>query len=67
MIETANEQMGYAQTLIDANLKQLPTGDVKVTDVILSINNFISLKSELVQFETTIYNLYNQLNNLTLQ
>lgn len=67
MIETANEQMGYAQTLIDANLKQLPTGDVKVTDVIFSINNFISLKSELVQFETTIYNLYNQLNNLTIQ
>lgn len=67
MIETANQQMSYAQTLIDANLKQLPTGDVKVTDVILSINNFISLKSELVQFETTIYNLYNQLNNLTIQ
>ena len=67
MIATANEQLKYSKTLIDANLKQLPTGDVKVTDFILSINNYINLKSGLIQFETTLYNFYNTLNNLTIQ
>ncbi len=67
MIATANEQLKYAQALIEANLKQLPTGDVKVTDFIVSVNNYINLKSGLIQFETTLNNLYNQQNNLTLQ
>jgi len=67
MIVTANEQLKYAQALIEANLKQLPTGDVKVTDFIVSVNNYINLKSGLIQFEMTLNNLYNQQNNLTLQ
>jgi len=67
IIATANEQLKYSQTLIDANLKQLPTGDVKVTDFILSINNYINLKSGLIQFETTLYSFYNKLNNLIIQ
>jgi outer membrane protein TolC len=67
IITTANEQLKYAQILIDANLKQLPTGDVKLADFILSINNYINLKSGLIQFETILYNLYNRLNNLIIQ
>mgnify|MGYP001454457831 CR=1 FL=1 len=66
MLATAKEQLKYAQALIKANLEQLPTGDVKVADFILSINNYINLKSGLVQYETTLNNLYNQLQNLTL-
>ncbi|AHF18103.1 TolC family protein [Niabella soli] len=64
---TATEQMKYAQTLIEANMKQLPTGDVRVADFILSISNYINLKSGLVQYETTLYNLYNHLHHLILQ
>ncbi|MDD2476834.1 MAG: TolC family protein [Dysgonamonadaceae bacterium] len=64
---TAKEQLNYAQILIEANFKQLPTGDVKVVDFILSINNYINLKLGLVQYETMLYNLYNSLNNITLQ
>ncbi|MBO9617851.1 MAG: TolC family protein [Niabella sp.] len=64
---TATEQMKYAQTLIEANMKQLPTGDVRVADFILSISNYISLKSGLVQYETALYNLNNQLHHLILQ
>lgn len=67
MTEVANEQMKYAETLIEANLKQLPTGDVKVVDFILSINNYLNLKSGLVQFKTNLYNLHNQLHNLIIQ
>ena len=63
---TAKEQLIYAQALIEANFKQLPTGDVKVVDFILSINNYINLKLGLVQYEATQYNLYNSLHNLTL-
>lgn len=66
MLTTAEEQLNYAQALIKANLEQLPSGDVKVADFILSINNYINLKSGLVQYQTTLNNLYNQLQNLTL-
>ena len=67
MIASANQQLKYAQTLIEANLKELPTGDVKVADFILSINNYINLKLGLVQYEAMLYNLYNCLQNLTPQ
>jgi outer membrane protein TolC len=66
MLKTANEQLVYAKTLIEANLKQLPTGDVRVADFILSINNYINLKLGLVTYETTIENLKNHLQNLIL-
>ncbi|MGV8963268.1 MAG: TolC family protein [Candidatus Saccharimonadaceae bacterium] len=62
----ANEQLNYAQALIKANFKQLPTGDVKVVDFILSINNYINLKTGLVQYQSTLLSLYNSLNNITL-
>lgn len=67
MTVTANEQLKYAKALIEANMKQLPAGDVRVSDFILSINNYINLKSELVQYEVSMYNLYNRLHNITLQ
>lgn len=67
MTATANEQMKYAQTLIDATLKQLPTGDIKVTDFILSINNFLNLKLSLIQYETRIFDLYSKLKYITLE
>ncbi|MGS0748479.1 TolC family protein [Halpernia sp. GG3] len=34
MVNLANTQMQYSKTLIEANLKQLPTGDVKMVDFI---------------------------------
>lgn len=67
MMEVANEQMVYAKTLIDANLKQLPSGDVKVVDFIFSINSYINLKSGLIKYETNLYTLRNHLHNLIIQ
>lgn len=67
MIQTANEQELYARTLIEANAKQLPTGDVKMVDFIMSINNLINLRSGLIQNQTTIYNLQNQLQHFVLE
>jgi outer membrane protein TolC len=66
MISTAKEQILYAKTLIDAQLKQLPTGDVRVADFILSINNYINLKLGLVTYQTNLDNLNNHLQNLIL-
>ncbi len=63
----AGEQMVYAKTLIEANSKQLPTGDVKVLDFILSINNYLNLKVNSIQYQSTLYSLHNQLQNLIIQ
>lgn len=67
MIKTAQEQIVYARTLTEANAKQLPTGDVKMVDFILSMNNLLNLKSNIIQYHTTVFNLQNQLQNLIIQ
>lgn len=67
MIHTANEQITYAKTLVEANAKQLPTGDVRMVDFILSINNLLSLKGNIIQYNTTLFNLKNQLQYLIIQ
>ncbi|MCD1116723.1 TolC family protein [Chryseobacterium turcicum] len=67
LINTANQQITYAKTLVDANAKQLPTGDVRMVDFILSINNLLSLKGNIIQYNTTLFNLKNQLQYLIIQ
>ena len=66
MITMAKEQLSYSKTLIEANLKQVPTGDVKVTDFILSINNYLILKTGIIQNELQRNILLNNLQNLIL-
>ncbi|GAA5101676.1 hypothetical protein GCM10023210_41780 [Chryseobacterium ginsengisoli] len=67
MINTANQQITYAKTLVEANAKQLPTGDVRMVDFILSINNLLSLKGNIIQYNTTLFNLKNQMQYLIIQ
>lgn len=67
MINTANQQITYAKTLVEANAKQLPTGDVRMVDFILSISNLLSLKGNIIQYNTTLFNLKNQLQYLIIQ
>lgn len=67
IINTANEQTTYARTLVEANAKQLPTGDVRMVDFILSINNLLSLKGNIIQYNTILFNLKNQLQYLIIQ
>lgn len=66
IIKTADEQIVYAKTLVEANAKQLPTGDVRMVDFILSINNLLNLKGNIIQYHTTLYNLKNQLHYLII-
>jgi outer membrane protein TolC len=57
-----NEQIKYLETLIEANGKLLETGDIKMTDYILAINNYITAKNLLVQNKVSGYQVINQLN-----
>ncbi|MCJ7936298.1 MAG: TolC family protein [Chryseobacterium sp.] len=66
MINTANQQITYAKTLVEANAKQLPTGDVRMVDFILSINNLLGLKGNMIRYNTTLLNLKNQLQYLII-
>lgn len=67
IINTAKEQTTYAKTLVEANAKQLPTGDIRMVDFILSINNLLNLKGNIIQYNTTLFNLKNQLQYLIIQ
>lgn len=60
--ELLNKQLEYSRTLIEANHKLLETGDVRVTDYILAINNYLSSKNALFQNVVERYDLINQIN-----
>lgn len=67
MVDTANVQIEYANTLVEANAKQLPTGDVRMIDFILSINNLLNLKANIIQYNNALFSLKNQLTYLVIQ
>lgn len=62
LIEQMNSQLKYAQTLIDANHKLLQTGDVKITDYILAINNYLNAKNSIRLSDVNRLQLINQIN-----
>lgn len=66
MLATAHEQIQYANTLVDANAKQLPTGDVKMVDFILSISNLLNLKANIIHYDNALLSLNNQLKYLII-
>jgi outer membrane protein TolC len=66
MVNLATKQMQYSKTLIEANLNQLPTGDVKMVDFILAITNYTNLKSGLLQYKMQVLKLENQYENIIL-
>jgi hypothetical protein len=63
----ATQQIEYAKALVEANAKQLPTGDVKMVDFILSINNLLNLKANIIQYNNALYTLKNQMKYLIIQ
>ncbi len=56
------EQMTYVQTLIDANHLLLNSGDIPVTDYLLSVNNYLSAKSLLIENTIARFRIINELN-----
>jgi outer membrane protein TolC len=62
LIGQCREQMTYSKTLIDANRDLLRTGDISITDYLLSVSNFINARNLLIDTMLTRYNLINEIN-----
>jgi len=60
--EPVNNQIKYLEALINVNGKLLETGDIKITDYVLGLNNYISAKNLVVQNMIARYQIINQLN-----
>lgn len=60
--EPINKQIEYLQTLIDVNGKLLETGDIKITDYVLALSNYISSRNLVIQNIISRFQLINQLN-----
>ena len=62
LINDINSQLKYSQKLIEVNGKLLQTGEVRITDYILALNNYINAKSLLTQNNTNRMQIINQIN-----
>jgi hypothetical protein len=60
--EPINKQIQYLQTLIRVNGRLLQTGDIKITDYVLALNNYITSRNLVVQNKIARYLIINQLN-----
>jgi outer membrane protein TolC len=62
LIGQINEQVRYSQTLIEVNGKLLETGDARIADYILALNNYLNAKNLLTQNNITRLQIINQIN-----
>jgi len=62
LIEEIGNQIKYAEGLIDVNKKLLQTGDVKIADLVIAINNYLTAKSLLAQNRVSRMQIINQIN-----
>jgi hypothetical protein len=62
LAEPINKQISYLKTLINVNGKLLETGDIRITDYILALNNYITAKNLVVQNQIARYQVIQQLN-----
>ena len=57
-----DKQIGYLETLIKVDGKLLETGDIRITDYILALNNYITAKNLVVQNQIARYQVIQQIN-----
>ena len=62
LVKTINEQIKYVQTLITANAKLLQTGDIRISDYVLAITNYINARNILNQNYINRLRIVNQIN-----
>lgn len=62
LVKTINEQIKYVQTLITANAKLLQTGDIRISDYVLAITNYINAQNILNQNYINRLRIVNQIN-----
>jgi outer membrane protein TolC len=56
------EQLNYAQALVDANRLLLNSGDISVTDYLISITNYLTAKNLLIENILSRFKIINELN-----
>ncbi|MEP6584683.1 MAG: TolC family protein [Ginsengibacter sp.] len=57
-----NKQIEYLKTLIEVNGRLMETGDIKITDYVLALNNYITSRNLIVQNMIARFQILNQLN-----
>jgi len=57
-----SEQIAYVQTLMEADHKLLESGDLRISDYLDAISNFLNAKNQLIQNKVEKYQLINELN-----
>ena len=62
LIADINNQFKYSETLIKVDTQLLQTGDLRMADLILAINNYLSIRNLLTQNTISRLLLINQLN-----
>lgn len=62
LVKTINEQIKYVNTLIDANARLLETGDIRISDYVLAITNYINARNLLNQNYINRLRIVNQIN-----
>jgi len=62
LIDDIKGQIKYSSTLIDVNRKLLETGEVRITDLILTINTFLNARNLLNQNFVNRMQIINQIN-----
>jgi outer membrane protein TolC len=62
LIGDINNQIKYSEGLIQVNTKLLETGDAKISDLIIALNNFLMAKNLLTQNKVSRLQIINQIN-----
>ena len=62
LISEINKQLKYADALIEVNGKLLQTGELRVTDYVVAINNYLNTKNQLTQNMINRLQIINELN-----
>ncbi|HEV3221841.1 MAG TPA: TolC family protein [Puia sp.] len=62
LIGDINNQIKYSDGLIEVNTKLLETGDAKIADLIIALNNYLTAKNLLTQNKVSRLQIINQIN-----
>ncbi len=62
LIGDINEQIKYSEGLIQVNSKLLETGDAKIADLVIALNNYLTARNLLTQNKVSRLQIINQIN-----
>ena len=62
LLDQTEKQLEYVQKLMEVNGKLMLTGDVRITDYIMAINNYLNTQNNITQNTINKYQIINQIN-----